>query len=99
MFCTEGNVSGKINWKNCAKFREGGRGSIAGRNALMCGIHGCCTWSFAMREEHMLRVTGNGFPKTIFGPRRDDVTGEWSRLHNEDLHDLYSSPYIVQVIT
>jgi len=46
----------------------------------------------------MRRVTGNGVPRTIFGPRKDDVTGKWSRLHNEDLHDLYSSPNIVRVI-
>ena len=46
----------------------------------------------------MLRVMGIGVPRTIFGPRRDDVTGEWSRLHNEDLHDLYSSPNIVRMI-
>ena len=39
----------------------------------------------------MLRVIGNMVPRTIFGPRRDDVTGEWSRLQCDDLHDLYSS--------
>jgi hypothetical protein len=44
------------------------------------------------------RVIRNGVPRTIFGPRRDDVTGEWSSFHNEYLHDVYSSPNIVRVI-
>jgi hypothetical protein len=50
-----------------------------------------------MREERRLRVCENRV-FTIFGPRRDKVTGEWRKLHNEELNDLYSSPNIVQVI-
>jgi len=46
----------------------------------------------------MLRVFENMVFRRIFGPRRDEVTGEWSRLHNEELNDLYSSPNIVRVI-
>jgi hypothetical protein len=50
-----------------------------------------------MREEHMLRVSENRVLR-IFGPKRDEGTGEWRKLHNEELHDLYSSPTIVRVI-
>jgi len=49
-------------------------------------------------EERKLRVFENMVLKRIFGPRRDEVTGEWRRLRNEELNDLYSSPNIVQVI-
>jgi len=51
-----------------------------------------------LREERKLRVFENRVLKRIFGPRRDEVTGEWRRLHNEELNDLYSSPNIVRVI-
>ena len=51
-----------------------------------------------MREERKLRVFDNMVLRRIFGPRRDEVTGEWRRLHNEELNDLYSSPNIVRVI-
>jgi hypothetical protein len=50
------------------------------------------------REERRLRVFENRVLRRIFGPKRDDVTGEWRKLHNEELHDLYSSPNIVRVI-
>jgi hypothetical protein len=51
-----------------------------------------------LQEERNLRVFDNVVLRRIFGPRRDEVTGEWRRLHNEELNDLYSSPNIVQVI-
>ena len=51
-----------------------------------------------MREERKLRVFENMVLRRIFGPRRDEVTGEWRRLRNKELNDLYSSPNIVQVI-
>ena len=51
-----------------------------------------------MREERRLRVFENRVLRKIFGPKRDGVTGEWRKLHNEELNDLYSSPNIVQVI-
>jgi len=51
-----------------------------------------------LREERKLRVFENMVLWRIFGPRRDEVTGEWRRLHNEELNEFYSSPYIVRVI-
>jgi hypothetical protein len=50
------------------------------------------------RGEHRLRVFENRVLRRIFGPKRDEVTGEWRRLHNEELNDLYSSPNIIRVI-
>ena len=60
-------------------------------------LYGCETWSLKLREERKLRVFDNMVLK-IFGTRRDEVTGEWRRLHNEELNDLYCSPNIVRVI-
>jgi hypothetical protein len=51
-----------------------------------------------LREERRLRVFENRVLRGVFGPRRDEVTGEWRKLHNEELHDLYPSPNIAQVI-
>ena len=61
-------------------------------------LYGCETWSLTLREERKLRIFENMVLRRIFGPRRDEVTGEWRRLHNEELNDLYSSPNIVRVI-
>jgi len=61
-------------------------------------LYGCETWSLTLPEERKLRVFENMVLRRIFGPRRDEVTGEWRRLHNEELNDLYSSPNIVRVI-
>ena len=60
--------------------------------------YGCETWSLTLREEHRLRVFENRVLRRIFGPKWDGVTGEWRRLHNEELNDLYSSPKTIQVI-
>jgi hypothetical protein len=51
-----------------------------------------------LREEHRLRVFENRVLRRIFGPKRDEVTGEWRKLHNKELHDLYSSPSIIRII-
>jgi len=61
-------------------------------------LYGCETWSLTLREERKLRVFKNMVLRRIFGPGRDEVMGEWRRLHNEELNDLYSSPNIVRVI-
>jgi hypothetical protein len=57
-------------------------------------LYGCETWSLTLREEYRLGVFENRVLKMIFGLKRDGVTGEWRKLHNEELHDLYSSPNI-----
>jgi len=59
-------------------------------------VYGCETWLLTLREEHRLRVFENKVFR-IFGPKRDVVTGEWRKLHHEDLNDLYSSPSLVRV--
>jgi hypothetical protein len=51
-----------------------------------------------IREEHRLRVFENRVLRRIFGPKRDEVTGEWRKLHNEELHNLYSSPDIIRQV-
>ena len=61
-------------------------------------LYGCETWSLTFREERKLRVFENGVLRRIFGPKRDGVTGECRKLHNDELNDLYCSPNIVRVI-
>jgi hypothetical protein len=58
----------------------------------------CETWSLTLREEHRLSVFENRVLRRIFGPKRDEVTGEWRKLHNKELRDLYSSPSIIRII-
>jgi hypothetical protein len=61
-------------------------------------LYGCETWSLTLREKHRLRVFENRVLRRIFGPKRDEVTGEWRKFHNEELRDLYSSPSIIRII-
>jgi hypothetical protein len=61
-------------------------------------LYGCKTLSLTIREEHRLRMFENRMLRRIFGPKRDEVTGEKRKLHNEELHDLYSSPSIIRII-
>jgi hypothetical protein len=58
-------------------------------------LYGCETWSFTLRYEHRLRVFENRVLMRIYGPKRDEVTGEWRKMYNEELHILYSSPDII----
>jgi hypothetical protein len=53
-------------------------------------LYGCETWSLTLREEHRLRVFEYKVLRRIFGPRRDEVTGDWRKLHNEELRNMYS---------
>src|SRR5215475_13772320 len=61
-------------------------------------LHGCETWLLKLREEHKLRVFENRVLRRVFGPKRNEVTGEWRKLHNDKLKDLYPSPSIVLVV-
>jgi hypothetical protein len=61
-------------------------------------LYGCETWSLTLREEHRLRVFENRMLRRIFGPKREEVMGEWRKLHNEELRDLYSLPSIIRII-
>jgi len=60
-------------------------------------FYGCKTWSLILRVERKLRVYENGVLRRIFRPKRDEVTGEWRKLHNEELYALYSTN-IIRVI-
>jgi hypothetical protein len=77
------------------KLREG---KEKGANLLWwVNLYGCETWSLTLRERHRLRVFENGVLR-IFGPKREEVTGGCRTLHNEELHNLYASSYIIRVI-
>jgi hypothetical protein len=56
-------------------------------------LYGCETWSLTLGEDHRLRVCENRLLRRLFGPQRDEVTGEWRRLNNEELNDLYYTKY------
>jgi hypothetical protein len=61
-------------------------------------LYGCETWYLTLREENRLRVFENRVLRRIFVPKRDEVTGEWRKFRNEELHILYSSPNIIRQI-
>jgi hypothetical protein len=61
-------------------------------------LYGCETWSLILRKEHRLRLFENRVLRRIFGPKREE-DGSWRKLHNDELHSLYSSRNIVRVIT
>ena len=61
-------------------------------------LYGCETWSLTLREERRLRVFENRVLRRVFGPKRDEITGEWRKLHNEELSDLYCSFNIVRLM-
>jgi hypothetical protein len=59
-------------------------------------LYGCEAWSLTLREEHGLRVFENRVLRGIFGPERDEVTGEWRKLHSGELHNFFTSPDIIR---
>jgi hypothetical protein len=61
-------------------------------------LYGCETWSQTLSEEHRLRVFENRVLRKIFGPKRDEVTEGWRKRHNEELHNLYSSPSVIRIM-
>jgi hypothetical protein len=61
-------------------------------------LYGCETWSLTVREVHKLRVFENRVLRRIFGPKTAGLPGGWRKLHNEELHNLYSSPSIIRII-
>jgi hypothetical protein len=61
-------------------------------------LYGCETWSLSLREEHRLRVFQNRVLRRMFGLKRDEVMGGWTKLHNEGLYYLYSSPSIIRIM-
>jgi len=71
---------------------------IYGSIILPVVLYGCETWSLTLREERKLRVFENSVLRRLFGPKRDEVTGEGKKLYNKELNDLYFSPNIIRVI-
>jgi hypothetical protein len=61
-------------------------------------LYGCEAWSLTLKEEHRLRVFESRVLRRLSGPKRDEVTGERRKLHNEELRDLYSSPSVIRII-
>jgi hypothetical protein len=61
-------------------------------------VYGCETLSLTLREEHILRVFENRVLSRLFGRKKDEMSGEWRKFHNEDLHNLYSSADIIRQI-
>jgi hypothetical protein len=61
-------------------------------------LYGCETWSLTLREEYRLRVFENRVLRKVLGPKGDEMTGDWRKLHHEELHDLYSSPSMIRMI-
>jgi hypothetical protein len=59
-------------------------------------LYGCQTWFVTLREKHRLRVLENRVLRGIFGPKRDEVTGKWRKLHSGELHKFYTSPNIIR---
>jgi hypothetical protein len=65
---------------------------------LQVVLYECESWSLTLRKEHRLRVFENRVLRGVFGPKGDEVTGEWRKLHSGELHNLYSSPDIIRQI-
>jgi hypothetical protein len=71
---------------------------LFGASCIFKQYYGGGTWSLTLREDHRLRGFEKRMLRRIFGPKRDEVTGGCRKLHNEELHNLYSSPSIIRMI-
>jgi hypothetical protein len=69
-----------------------------GTISLPIVLYGCGTWSVTLREEHRLTVFENRVLRKIFGSKKDEVTGDWRKLHDEELRNLYASPDIIRFL-
>jgi hypothetical protein len=61
-------------------------------------LYGCENWYLTLWEQHRLKVSEESVLRRIFGPKRNEVTGVWRKLHNEELHNLKTSPCIIRMI-
>ncbi|KAJ4448437.1 hypothetical protein ANN_10453 [Periplaneta americana] len=84
--------------RELAKSHGGWKSNTLAEVILPVVLYGCETWTLSLREEQRLRVFENKVLRKIFGAKRDEVTGEWGKLHNTELHALYSSPDLVRNI-
>jgi len=83
---------------SCSLLSKNLKIKIYGTKIVPVVLYGCETWSLIVREERRLRVFKNGVLRRIFGPKRDEVTRECRKLHNEELNDLYCSPIFPRLI-
>jgi hypothetical protein len=107
--CMQEEIKGRLNFGNACyhSFQSLLSSSLLSINVyvkiyktiiLPVVFYGCETWSLTLREEHRLMVFENRILRNIFGPKRDEVTGKWRKLHNEELRILYSSQNIIRQI-
>jgi hypothetical protein len=88
-----------MGWRNSKKFFELKLSkNVKIKTILYVVLCGCETWSLTLREECRPRVFWNRVLRRLVGPKRDEVTGEWRRLHNEELHAVYSLRDIIQLV-
>jgi hypothetical protein len=70
----------------------------SGLRILPVVLYGCEAWSLTLKEERRVKVIDNRVLRRVFGPKWDEVTCEWRKLHNEELNNLYSLPNIVRMV-
>ncbi|KAJ4450403.1 hypothetical protein ANN_01827 [Periplaneta americana] len=90
----KGRKLGLLRLGDCERIHD----LVNGIDILSVVLYGCETWTLTLREEQRLRVFENKVLRKIFGAKRDEVTREWRKLHNTELHALYSSPDIIRNI-
>jgi hypothetical protein len=86
------------NLSSCLLSKNLKRNGIYKTIILPVVLYGCETWCLTVREESRWRVFENRVLRRIFGTKSDEMTGGWRKLHNEELHNLYSSPSIIRII-